>query len=687
MARQRAGPSPQPFDPEKTTLITGGLSGLGALFARHLAQAHGARHLLLVSRSGERAEGAKELKDELEGLGAAVTIAACDVSERGQLGDLFAAIPDDHPLGAIFHSAGALENALVADLDLDRVDRVLAAKADAAWHLHELSAELELSHFVLFSSAAGLLGGPGQGNYAAANSFLDALAEQRQAKGLAATSLAWGAWLQETNLTKDMDEAQVERILRQARAILGFAPLPVERGLQLFEAAVSLATPVLAPVRFDRAALRSQAKQGTLPAALRGLVRGGAASRRQKGWLLTRLASAAEADRGALLGDAVRSQVATALGHASAEGLAPESTFPELGFDSLASLEMRDWVNVATGLQLPASVLFDYPTIESLVRYLEQQLGDAVAAAAVASGPVELGLGSGAKGPAEVVSIRSLYERAVALGRGDEAGALLAIAARLRPSFDLETYAENVPSAVRLSSGPAVPRLICVPSLLAIAGPHQYVGLAQHFAGRREVVVVPNPGFLDGELLPASTEAAIALQAAAVRQCADGEPYVLLGHSTGGLLAHAVAEHLDGLGEPPAGLIKVDTYAMAGIAAIAPQLLGKMKGEEEEEKGAEGASFELTDQRLTAMVAYRGFVEEVEPGSTRAAGLLVKAADPLPGTPPDATSQVLWEDAEAVLDVPGDHFTMMEEHVLHVARAIDEWLGETFPDAAPVRAT
>jgi NAD(P)-dependent dehydrogenase (short-subunit alcohol dehydrogenase family)/acyl carrier protein len=361
----------QPFDPEKTILVTGGLSGLGALFARHLAARHGAKHLLLVSRSGERAKGATELQAELAELGAEATIAACDVSDREQLQQLFTQVPSAHPLGAIVHAAGLLENGLIADLDSGRIDRVLAPKADAALHLHELSAELELSHFILFSSSAGLLGGPGQGNYAAANSFLDALAQSRQAQGLPATSLAWGLWGQESSLTGEIDEAQAERMLRQTRTLLGFAPLAPEQGLQLFEDSVSLSDPLLAPVHFDRTALRAQAKQGSLPALLRGLVqvpkgreRGGGDS------LAARLASIEEPGREAFVLDFVRTHVAAVLGHDSANAIDPERAFKDLGFDSLAAVELRNRLVGASGVGLAATAVFDYPSPVALGGYL-----------------------------------------------------------------------------------------------------------------------------------------------------------------------------------------------------------------------------------------------------------------------------------------------------------------------------
>ncbi|HEY6550524.1 MAG TPA: type I polyketide synthase, partial [Solirubrobacterales bacterium] len=181
-------------DPERTVLISGGLSGIGAVVARRLAEAHGARHLLLASRSGESADRAGELRVELEGLGATVRIAACDVSDREQLAGLIASIPAAHPLGAIVHSAGVLADGVVESMAAEQVERVFAPKVDAAWHLHELTEEMDLTAFVLFSSFAGAIGAPGQANYAAANVFLDALAAHRRSRGLPGTALAWGLW-------------------------------------------------------------------------------------------------------------------------------------------------------------------------------------------------------------------------------------------------------------------------------------------------------------------------------------------------------------------------------------------------------------------------------------------------------------------------------------------------------------
>jgi acyl transferase domain-containing protein/thioesterase domain-containing protein/acyl carrier protein len=656
------------LDPDRTVLVTGGLSGLGALLARHLVEAHGARHLLLVSRSGLEAKGAAELRAELETMGATIEIAACDVSEKVQLEDLFASVPAEHPLGAILHAAGVLDNALLTDLDAQRLDRVLAPKADAAWYLHELSAGLELSHFVLFSSAAGLLGGPGQGNYAAANSFLDALAAKRRAQGLAGASLAWGLWGQQSTLTGEIEEAQIEQILRQTRMLLGFSPIAVERGLELFDAAVALGDSLLAPVEFDRAALRAKAGNGSLPALMRGLVRVRSASRRQKGWLLSRLQSLSGEERGQALEEAIRAQAGSALGMASADDVGPDSTFPELGFDSLASLEMRDWLNTATRLNLPASVLFDYPNPRALAGFVELQLGPmAGGGEPQAAESADMGKGTLERESSESVSIGSLYERAEMLGRSDQGATLLSITAGLRPTFGIDGYQDHLPKQSRLATGPAGPKLICIPTLLALSGPHQYVKFAQRLEGKRTVAALSIPGYLEGELLPEDLEVALVTQAAAIQRCAGDDPYVLLGHSTGGLFAHFVAERLSSIGTPPAGLIKVDTYSRAGLADITPYALAGMKQRA-------GSHFELTDHRLTAMVAYVGLLEDREPEDTGSATLLIRATEPMPGMDEQGARRAQWDGVQTILELPGDHFTIMEEHVAHVAQAVDKWL-------------
>ena len=367
---EEAEPTVKPIDPATTVLITGGASGLGALVARHLAEEHGARHLLLASRSGEGTAGAKELKAELQELGAEVVIAACDVADRGQLEELLAAIPSEHPLGAVIHSAAVLDDGMLDSLDPERLRRVMRPKVDAAWHLHELTAEIELSQFLLFSSSAGILGNPGQANYAAANVFLDTLAQHRSAHGLPATSLAWGGLAQESALTETLSESDVVRLRR-----LGFVGMRFEQVLELLDAARAHPESLLAPVAFDAAALRTRAADGTLPAILRGLVRVPARRATQTGSLRQRLAGVPSEKHEAVVLELVRTHTATVLGHASGAEVEPDRAFQELGFDSLAAVELRNRLGAATGLRLSPTLVFDYPSARAVAGHLLVEVG------------------------------------------------------------------------------------------------------------------------------------------------------------------------------------------------------------------------------------------------------------------------------------------------------------------------
>src|SRR6202034_2903076 len=197
-----------------TALITGGTGRLGGLIAKHLISEHGVRNIVLVSRRGRAAPGAEELETQLLALGAQVLVEACDVADRAQLAALIDSLDLEHPLKTVVHAAGVLDDGVIQSLDGEQLDRVLAPKLDAAWHLHELTRHLDLGTFVLFSSVAGVLGRPGPSNYAAANSFLDALAQHRRVQGLAATSLAWGYWAQASDMTAHLSPVHVTRIRR-----------------------------------------------------------------------------------------------------------------------------------------------------------------------------------------------------------------------------------------------------------------------------------------------------------------------------------------------------------------------------------------------------------------------------------------------------------------------------------------
>jgi acyl transferase domain-containing protein/NADPH:quinone reductase-like Zn-dependent oxidoreductase/NADP-dependent 3-hydroxy acid dehydrogenase YdfG/acyl carrier protein len=359
-----------------TVLVTGGTGTLGAVLARHLVTEYGVRHLVLSSRRGADSPGAAELVAELTGWGATVTVAACDAADRGALEVLLGSVPPEHPLTAVVHAAGVTDDAPLDVLTPEQVDTVLRPKTDAAWNLHELTRDAGLSAFVLFSSLAGTLGNPGQAHYAAANAYLDALATRRRAEGLPATSLAWGLWERESAMTGKLGTAEHARMRRA-----GMAPLTTEQALGLFDEAFGGPLPVAVPARFDTAALRSQAGAGRLPAVFGQLVRapkrraaGAAASSDDGHSLRGRLAQLPQEEQADAVLDLVRGEVAVVLAHGSPASIDPARAFKDLGFDSLTGVELRNRLNVAAGLRLPPTMIFDHPTVEALAAYLHSEL-------------------------------------------------------------------------------------------------------------------------------------------------------------------------------------------------------------------------------------------------------------------------------------------------------------------------
>ncbi len=395
------------IDPQGTVLITGGTGGLGALLARHLVIRHGARRLLLVSRRGPAAEGVAELRDELEALGAQVGVEACDVSEREALQGLLAAISDEHPLCAVVHAAGVIADGVIGSLSEPSLREALAPKVDAAWHLHELTEHLDLQAFVLFSSAAGVLGQAGQGNYAAANTFLDALAAHRRAQGLAGISLAWGLWEQTGAMTAGLGEADIARMGR-----MGMRALTAERGLELFDAALWDPDALMVPLPLDRAALQKQARERRLPAIFEDLVRVPRRAPSETGdSLAARLQVVPADERESAVLNVVRAEVAAALGHDTPAALAGRRPLKELGFDSLMAIELRNRLSALSGLRLASTLVFDHPTPEALAAHLTRELATVQRAggsngAASRAGSVPAARAAQADGPgAETIAI------------------------------------------------------------------------------------------------------------------------------------------------------------------------------------------------------------------------------------------------------------------------------------------
>ncbi|WP_159073754.1 type I polyketide synthase, partial [Streptomyces sp. RTd22] len=370
---------PAPWRERGTVLVTGGTGGLGAVVARHLTTEHGVRDLFLLSRRGPDAPGAGELERELTALGARVTIRACDVSDRQALADALDAVPDDAPLRGVVHTAGVLDDGMIAELTPERLAGVLAAKADSAMHLHELTAGRDLDAFVLFSSFAGVVGNAGQAAYAAGNAVLDALAVSRRAQGLPAVSLAWGMWENSEGMGGRLDEADLSRMRRQ-----GFPALGTDHGLTLLDTALRINEPVAVPVALRTSALA--AVRDSLPAVLHGLV---PATRQRRtvagqvaaaggGELARRLRGLPAAEQDRLLLDLVQTQVAGVLGYTSGAEVDAGRAFKDLGFDSLTAVELRNRLTTATAVQLPATLIFDHPNPAALADHLRTRVLGAV---------------------------------------------------------------------------------------------------------------------------------------------------------------------------------------------------------------------------------------------------------------------------------------------------------------------
>jgi polyketide synthase 12 len=375
-----------------TVLITGATGMAGSALARHVVTRHGARNLVLMSRRGLDAPGAAELMTELTAAGAQVQVVACDAADREALAKVLADIPVQRPLSGVIHAAGVLDDAVIASLTPERVDAVLRAKVDAAWNLHELTRDLDVSAFVMFSSMAGLAGASGQANYAAANSFLDGLAVRRRTQGLPAISLAWGLWDQASAMTGALGAADRARFGRD-----GIVAMSSGEALELMDTALIVDEPFLLPAHIDLAALRVKFDAGTLPPMFVDLIN--APSRRQvddslaaaksKSALLQRLEGLPEDEQQAVVLDLVRTNIATVLGNSSPETIDPDLAFQELGFDSLTAVEMRNRLKSATGLALSPTLIFDYPNSAALAGYMYRELVGASEQSAPAAAPGE----------------------------------------------------------------------------------------------------------------------------------------------------------------------------------------------------------------------------------------------------------------------------------------------------------
>ncbi|PKV77072.1 erythronolide synthase docking protein [Streptomyces sp. TLI_146] len=644
--------------PYGTVLVTGGTRGTGLAVARHLA-ASGARHLLLTAAQEPDAAERARLRDAFAALGARVTIARCDFTNLVEGAQVLAALPGEEPLTAVFHCAEVLEESPLDDVGLASLERVVGAKARAAEILDELSRDMDLSAFVLFSSLAGSMGvGVGLGAFAAANAHLDALAQRRRAAGRPATSVAWGVWVEEF---ADPARAALERARHERLRRRGIPAIAPEHALTVLDQALDAGEDLLAAeIVWPDYVPATAAGRGPLFAALpeaaasRPVADGGEAAR--PGALDALGTLDAEARDKALL-DVVRAEIAGVLGVAEADAVDAGRGFLELGMDSLTTVELRNRLTAATGVRLTVRQIFDQRT--------PQALAEALAAA--------LGQPQKSAGEAAESMLTGLFRAAVQDGRAGEFTRLLATAADFRPLFHETGRALSAP--VSLASGETGPALFCLPTVLATSGPEQFARLAAGFEGAHAVSALALPGFRDGEELPATLGALAASLAASIREAAPQGPYALLGYSSGGLLAHSVAARLEAEGAGPAAVVLLDTFPVGGgrLEEFGPELLTAMAGRAE----VTG----LDDARLSAMGGYLRLLADWSPEPLDAPVLLVRAGDH--GWGASGPDRAELTALATVLDAPGDHFTLIEEHAPHTARAVREWLAAL---PVPVRA-
>jgi acyl transferase domain-containing protein/NADPH:quinone reductase-like Zn-dependent oxidoreductase/acyl carrier protein len=620
---------------EETVLITGGTGTLGSLLARHLAHVHGVRHLLLLSRQGEHAPGAADLVEELAALGATATVAACDASNRADLAHALSRVPARHPVTTVIHTAGVLDDGLVGDLTPARLRTVLRAKADAAWHLHELTRELNLGAFVLYSSMAGLTGNAGQANYAAANAFLDALAHHRRQQGLPAVSISWGLWQETSNLTSGLRETDRIRLARQ-----GLTPLKTQQALAAFDAALNLDHPHVAVTAVSRRTA-GQAPAGLLAALhpRRPTTPAPACGVRQQADERDRLAAMAPAERLDALTDLVRTHAAAVLGHRDKEGIDAGRRFRDLGFDSLATVELRTRLDRATGIRLAATAVFDHPTPARLAEHLSTCL--------TPNSPPP-----GHESDALTKRVLDLWEQSDI----EEGRELLrqATARRRRGSRPGEL---RVGEWELLNEGPAAPALLCLPPFIATATSSCYARLAELQNGVRQVWTGTLPGLRDDEPLPESVDTLAQAWAESLAGSGPCHPYVLLGHSSGGLLAHALAHALQNHGTPVHGVVLLDPPVLkTAPGQLAREVISRISQ----------ARSLVTPAMLTAVGGYADLFQEWAIPPLDAPVLLLH--------PQDSDLPRHWTHPHTPRPVPGDHFSLLEDHTAPTVRAIEAWL-------------
>jgi acyl carrier protein len=539
-----------------------------------------------------------------------------------------------------------------------QIDDVLAPKSDAAWYLHELTAGLGLGMFVLVSSAGGMVLAAGQANYAASNVFLDALAAHRRAQGLAATAMAFGLWAG-TGMGVWLGDVDLRRMTRQ-----GLPPLTGDEGPALFAAALRSGESCVVPLPVDIPALRARTDE--VPALLRGLAPAGrrkaSANAIGADTVRKRLAGLGDAEQIRVLEELVRTFAASLLGYGDVDAIAAERDFLESGFDSLSAMELRNNLSDAVGLRLPPMVVFDTKNPAELARWLHTELSTQDTDEEVA-----------AVAPQASDTVSDLFRAAVTAGRTVAGFELLRSVANLRPSFTGTEDAGELPAPVTMAEGPARTRLICLATPMATGGVHQHARLVTRFRGNRPVSAIPLLGFGIGESLPSTPDAAVEVVARSVLDAAQGDPFVLLGYSSGGSLAYSVAGLLEAQGVRPDGVVMLDTFSVHGDGAGLP--LDELAMGVLDKESSYGR---FDSARLSGMGRWFDLMPKLTLTEIAAPVLFVQCAEPFFGGAPDNDG---WRakpvyPAHTLHAISADHFSVVEDKADQTAEAVEDWLSE-----------
>ncbi|MEU9117475.1 type I polyketide synthase [Streptomyces sp. NPDC048483] len=656
-----------------TALIVGGTGALDALAARWLAGA-GIEHLVLVSRSGAQDSRAAQLETELAEPGIRTTVTSCDTTDRAALAGLLDSLAaKGERIRAVVHAPGpdlhTSDDGSVTDAPDGSPDTggvPLTARAaprhaaqlrscmQTAVNLDELTQGLDLAAFVLFSFFAGTGAIAGQAAEASTGALLDALARHRHARGLPATSIAWGPREKDAGTGRPARNGGEHRLglraMRPDLAVEGLRRAVADGG----------ACAVLADVDWDRfcavtvgsPANRSYDELVSRPAAPADGEPQGAASAPQR----TARDEEALSSEGAVL-ELVRAHTAEVLGHDGPELVEAVRPFIEFGVDSLTAMELRNRLSAATGLPLPAGLVFEHETPRALAAHLYAEAGGAAT-----SSSARRGSGSGPLG--------EMYREAVRTDRVRDFMLTMASLSAYRLAYRTVAEAGAVPPPVRLARGEAEPQLIGCCGFVATSGPHEFVRFASPLGGRRDFWALPVPGYRADELVAADLDALLDVQADAVRRLTGDRPFVLMGHSGGAIIAQALAGRLEEQGTGPGAVVLSDMYG----PEIMDRLLSWEKELTEGVLDRDGAFVSIDDNRITASAAHSKLFADWRPKQTAAPTLLLRATEPMGEWSREDSWQATLDFPHTAIDVSGNHFTMMREHAEEAARAVDDWI-------------